>query len=218
MKKCFVIWGLLLLAVTAKADPEFLKNLPAEDFTAAGLQKLSPEERARLEALVQRFKAGVVAEERQQAEAKAASTREEAEKKIAAAEMEAKAAEARASQAALKAKEAETRAAVAPGKKQPGWFAALITLDRASASPEKEQPLVSRLEGDFDGWNGKSVFTLENGTRWVQQNRSESYAYSPVLHSPKVKISPAMMGGFWLKIEGVNLSVRVVPLDLTKTK
>lgn len=218
MKKCIMIWGLTMLAVTAKADPEFLKNLPAEDFTTAGLQKLTPEELARLEALVQRYKAGVVADERQQAEAKAATTRQEAEKKIAAAEMEARAAEAKANQAALKAKEAETQAAAAPAKKQPGWFAALITLDRASTSPEKEQPLEGRLAGDFSGWSGRTVFSLEDGTRWKQQNQSESYDYSPVLHSPKVKIKPAMMGGFWLKIEGVNPSVRVTPLDLTKTK
>jgi hypothetical protein len=217
MKKCIMIWGLLVLAATAKADPEFLKNLPAEDFTAAGLQKLTPQERAQLEALVQRFKAGGVAEERQQAEANAAATREETEKKIAAAEMAAKAAEAKASQAALMAKEAETKVAAAPAKKQPGWFAALLTLDRASANPEKEQPLVSRLEGDCDGWSGRTVFTLEDGTRWRQQNSSESYVCSPVLHSPKVKITPAMMGGFWLRIEGINPSVRVVPLDLTKT-
>jgi hypothetical protein len=72
--------------------------------------------------------------------------------------------------------------------------------------------------GDFDGWNGRTVFNLENGTRWVQQNKTDSYVYSPVLHSPRVKIVPAAIRGFWLEIEGVNLNVRVIPLELTEPK
>ena len=228
MKKCIVIWGLLALAVVARADTGFLKSLPANDFTAAGLQKLTPEELARLEALVQQYKTGVVAEVRQQAETKASVSRQEAEKKIAAAESKAREAEAKANEAATKTREAEakaaeskvaeTKTAAAPGKKQPGWFTALITLNRASEKPEKAEPLESRLVGDFDGWNGRSVFNLENGTRWVQQNKTDSYIYAPVLHSPKVRITPAAIRGFWLEIEGVNRNVRVIPLELTEPK
>ena len=218
MKTCVVIWGLLACAVVARADTEFLKSLPADEFKAAGLQKLSPGELARLEALVQRYKTGEVAEVRQQAEAKASVSQQEAEKKVAAAESKAREAEAKASQVATKTGAVETKTAAAPGQKPPGWFTALITLDRANARPEKEEPLESRLVGDFDGWHGRSVFSLENGTRWVQQNRTDNYIYAPVLHSPKVKITPAAIKGFWLEIEGVNLSVRVVPLELSDQK
>ena len=49
MKECIVVSALLTFAIVAKADPGFLKTLPAEDFAAAGLQKLTPEELARLE-------------------------------------------------------------------------------------------------------------------------------------------------------------------------
>lgn len=218
MKKCIMTLGLLVLAVMAKADTGFLKTLPAEDFAAAGLQKLTPEEQARLEALVERYKTGEVAEVRQQAEARMSASQQEAEQKIVAAETKAKEAEAKATEAEMKAKEAGTKAAAASAKKQPGWFTALITLNRASEKPEKEEPLESRLAGDFDGWNGRSVFNLENGTRWVQQNKTETYAYAPVLHSPKVRIKPAAISGFWLEIEGVNLQVRVVPLELPEQK
>jgi hypothetical protein len=165
-------------------------------------------------------------------ETKASASEQEAEKKVAEAETKAKEAETKANEAEAKAKAAEAKAsalaaqakpaepkpAVVPGKKQPGWFAALLTLNRANAKPEKEEPLESRLTGDFRGWNGNSVFNLEDGTRWVQQNKSESYEYSPVLHSPKVKIRPAAFRGFWLEIEGVNLQVRVVPLELPEGK
>ncbi len=218
MKKCIMTLGLLILAVMAKADTGFLKTLPAEDFATAGLQKLTPEELARLEALVQRYKTGEVAEVRQQAEAQVSASQQEAEKKIVAAETKARDAEAKANEAEMKAREAKTKAAAAPAKKQPGWFTALITLNRASEKPEKEEPLESRLAGDFDGWNGRSIFSLENGTRWVQQNKTDTYVYSPVVHSPRVKIKPAAIRGFWLEIEGVNLQVRVMPLELTEQK
>jgi len=192
MKRYVLIGGLLALAALARADGDFLKSLPPDAFTAAGLQKLTPEELARLEALVQSYKSGELATARQQAEAQAAAARDQAE--------------------------AEPHPAAAPARKQPRWFTALLTLDRANAKPEKEEPLESRLVGDFDGWHGQTVFTLENGTRWKQQNRTESYNYAPTLHSPKVRITPAAFHGFWMEIAGVNLSVRVIPLDLTQSK
>jgi hypothetical protein len=239
MKKCIMIWGLLAVAVLAKADTGFLKTVPADDFAAAGLQKLTPEELSRLEALVQRYKTGEMTDVRQQEEARALATQQEAEKKIVAAEAKAKEAEMKANEAETKARDAEakskaaeakaneiaqntkevaTKAPAAPGKKQPGWFTALITLNRAGEKPEKEEPLESRLVGDFDGWNGRSMFSLENGTRWVQQNKTDTYVYSPTLHSPKVKIKPAAIRGFWLEIEGVNLQVRVMPFALPEQK
>lgn len=220
MKKCFMTWGLLVLAVAARAETDFLKNLPPDEFTATGLQKLTPEELARLEALFQRFKTGEMAEVRQQAEARALASREEAEKKVIVAEMKAREAEEKANAAVTKAKDVEAKAAVVPtpAKSQPRWYTALLTLHRANAKPEKEEPFQSQLLGDFSGWTGNTVFTLENGTRWVQQNKTDTYVYSPVLHSPKVKITPAAIKGFWLEIEGVNLNVRVVPVELTERK
>ena len=232
MRKRIMIWGLLVLAVTAKADTGFLKALPAEDFATAGLQKLTPEELARLEALVERYKTGEVADVRQQEEARALATRQEAEQRVVAAEAKAREAETKAKEAETKTKMAEAKAnemvlqakapatkpVSTPGKKQPGWFTALITLNRAGEKPEKEEPLESRLVGNFDGWSGRSIFKLENGTQWLQQNKTESYAYAPVLHSPKVRIRPAAMRGFWLEIEGVNLQVRVMPLELPEQK
>ena len=217
MRKCILMWGLLALAVGARAETGFLKNLPPEDFTAAGLQKLTPEELDRLEALIQRSKTGEVTEARQQAEAKALAAQQEAEKKIMAAELKAREAEAQASAAVTKARAAEAKAA-AGGKQKPSWFKALVTLERAGKKPEKEEALESRLVGDFSGWTGSTVFALEDGTRWVQQNRTDTHVYYPVKHAPKVKIKPAALRGFWLEIEGVNLNVRVMPLDLAEQK
>lgn len=218
MRKRCVTWVFLVLAVAARAETGFLKTLPADEFTAAGLQKLTPEELARLETSVQRYRTGELTEMRQEADARAAASQQEAEKKIIAAEMKAREAEARAKEVALRAQETSTKAVPAPGQKQPSWFTALLTLKRAGEKPEKEEPLESRLIGDFEGWSGHTIFRLENGTRWLQQNKTEKYSYVPVLHAPKVKIKPAVMNGFWLDVEGVNLSVRVIPAELPEQK
>jgi hypothetical protein len=68
----------------------------------------------------------------------------------------------------------------------------------------------SVIAGDFDGWSGKTVFLLENGQRWRVANAGEYY--SPKLVRPKVKISPAGLGGYWMTIEGVTTRVKVLSL------
>ena len=68
----------------------------------------------------------------------------------------------------------------------------------------------SRIAGDFSGWDGRAIITLENGQRWQIANGG-SY-YTPVLASPKVKVLPASLGAFWMTIEGVSQRVKVVPL------
>ena len=186
------------MAVTVHADAGFVATLPADDFAHAGLKKLSPDELRWLESVVQRYKA-------------------DAAPPAAAPEARTKAgsAEARSPERAPPAPAASSAAAE---RQPPGWFTALLTLRRAGEKPDKEEALESRLVGDFSGWNGRSIFTLENGTRWLQQNESESYPYAPVLHSPKVWLRPAALHGFWLEIEGVNLQVRVTPWELPARK
>jgi hypothetical protein len=49
------------LFATARAQEKFSQAVRPEEFAAAGLSKLSPEERARLDALVEAFKSGALA-------------------------------------------------------------------------------------------------------------------------------------------------------------
>ncbi len=72
----------------------------------------------------------------------------------------------------------------------------------------------SRIVGEFRGWEGKTLFTLENGQRW-QTTGSDIYA-SPRIMNPAVKIAPGMMGSFWLTVEGVRTRVKVVPVGDAK--
>ncbi len=103
--------------------------------------------------------------------------------------------------------------AAKPVSKTPSWVEALLTLERTNSQPDKAEVMESRLAGDFKGWSGRTTFRLENGQIWGQAN-SDQYSYTPALKSPKVKLSPAAMGTFWLNIEGVNQRCRVKPVKL----
>jgi hypothetical protein len=144
---------------------------------------------AQLKAAVERYKSGVVNE-----------TKKEAETRVAAAEE--------------KARKAEARHAAEPtGEKKPSWLKALITLERTEASPDKADAFETRIRGQFTGWRGKTIFTLENGQRWQQANPGE---YSPPRDedSPRVKIYPGSLGSYWLEVEGHRQRVRVKPVSL----
>jgi hypothetical protein len=64
----------------------------------------------------------------------------------------------------------------------------------------------SRYVGEFTGWDGKTVFELENGQVW-QQIGSGRMTYR--VTNPMITIKRAFMGSYLLKVEGRNKSIRV---------
>ncbi len=141
------------------AEETFSQALRTEDFSAAGLTKLSPAELARLDALVGEFK-----------------------------------------NTALVAEQKTPRGPIARAKDLP-----------APNTAARSGTIESRLPGNFTGWEGRPIFTLENGQRW-QLAEAGNY-FSPPIASPKVKIYPAAFSGFWMTIEGVNQRLKVNPLE-----
>jgi hypothetical protein len=143
MKKFYLIAGFLLassgFAVLEAAEPESTpfpgveKAMKPEDYEAAGLSKLDPAERAKLDEFIRSYVS--VSNER-------AST-----------------------------------AAVEQAVKD------------KKVTPEVIQ---SRIVGPFTGYNGRTVFTLENGQRWAQSQRDSKYF--PKIDSPPVVIVKAGMG------------------------
>lgn len=211
--------GWLALGVMVRAAEErFSQAVRAEEFAAAGLGKLSPEEVVRLDALVRAYKSGALAAAKREA-AVAAEARVTAEAKAARAEAETQAAKAAARKAeegrAEAAKVAQVqsevaRAEAAKAKKAEGGLLARAKVLLTPGTEIEYATVESRLAGNFTGWEGRAVLTLENGQRWQIANGG-SYM-TPPLPSPKVKIAPANLGGFWMTIEGVANRVRVVPI------
>jgi len=66
--------------------------------------------------------------------------------------------------------------------------------------------ITSRISGTFLGWSGKTRFVLENGQEWIQ---IESGTFSVNLKDPVVHIRKGMMGVFYFGVEGYGSRVKV---------
>ena len=75
---------------------------------------------------------------------------------------------------------------------------------------EDTDDLTTRLAGPFTGWDGDTVFRLENGQLWQQID--SSYLYSRA-ESPRVTIRRAAFGSYLLQVEGIGRTVRVRRLE-----
>lgn len=73
----------------------------------------------------------------------------------------------------------------------------------AKATPQSVRASIS---GPFKGWSGKTEFKLDNGQVWRQL---VSGKFRVNLDSPKVTIEKGMFGGYYLKVDGYNKTVRV---------
>lgn len=71
---------------------------------------------------------------------------------------------------------------------------ATTAVDKAVKENKVQAPEViqSRIAGPFTGYNGRTVFTLENGQRWAQSQMDS--AYFPKIDSPPVVIVKAGLG------------------------
>jgi hypothetical protein len=75
-----------------------------------------------------------------------------------------------------------------------------------TAKAERADSIRSRIPGEFLGWEGNTIFELENGQVWRQ---TDSTRVGLRLTNPEVEISRGILGGFFLSVEGLNRRVRV---------
>jgi len=164
--------ALVLGGLAARAD-DFSKTLAPEDFAAAGLAKLTPEELARLDALVQAQRSGEVAKVREET---AVKVREETVAKV------------RAEVAAEKPEHAggllsRVRVMLTPGTQ----------IDYAEVE--------TAIKGPFRGYEKGSLIRLANGQIWQVTDGSYWAPKKDEDKPRKVVIQPGTFGSFFLKIE-----------------
>jgi hypothetical protein len=70
-----------------------------------------------------------------------------------------------------------------------------------------DDTIVSRIIGPVNGWDGETVFKLDNGMIW-QQVESGRFHIS-VVENPLVTIDKGLFDSWRLKIDGYNKEVRV---------
>jgi len=78
------------------------------------------------------------------------------------------------------------------------------------APPTLPQPttpdvIESRIDGEFEGWDGDTVFKLANGQIWEQASYAYTYHYA---YRPEVIIF-LTAGGYKMKVEGVTDTIYV---------
>lgn len=67
--------------------------------------------------------------------------------------------------------------------------------------------ITSRIVGTFTGWDGQTVFTLENGMIWEQADKDKFYVKE--IENPVVTIEPGAFRTWKLSVEGYASNCRV---------
>ena len=78
---------------------------------------------------------------------------------------------------------------------------------KESKEEEDRSEINSRLVGTFTGWDGQTIFKLENGMIWAQADKDKFY--TKAVENPAVVIKPGMFGTWRLRLEDYNSSCRV---------
>ena len=87
----------------------------------------------------------------------------------------------------------------------------LLSASRAPPAPARRPAtptsdvIESRIDGDFEGWDGDTIFKLANGQIWQQVSYAYAYSYR---YSPKVIIFRTS-AGYEMTVEGVSGRIRV---------
>jgi len=73
-----------------------------------------------------------------------------------------------------------------------------------------DSDIVTRIEGEFTGWSGETIFRLQNGQVW-RQRLSGRYKYSGP-PNPEVRISRNIMGFYKMTVteSGKSVGVKLV--------
>ncbi|MFI5336555.1 MAG: hypothetical protein ACHQ5A_07210 [Opitutales bacterium] len=197
MKRLLVLF--CLLAVLGRADtPTFWKQLTPEERRAAGLDQLTPEQQAALDAVVARYVREGARQEVEVAKAQAkAEVKETVRHEVE--EMKAQAA-AEKSEAVRRAREEAKAEAKAEQQRKK-------IADAGLAVRSEDEPIHTRIMGDFRGWEGATVYTMENGQVWQQTDRENRFF--PKIVNPEVILEPSKLFGWKMKLVGEGLWIRV---------
>jgi hypothetical protein len=81
----------------------------------------------------------------------------------------------------------------------------IATILKNRSSSNSGDVIESTIEGEFNGWDGETIFKLDNGQIWQQSSYSYSYKYS---YRPKVFIFK--VGSVYkMKVDGMSNAIYV---------
>ena len=77
-----------------------------------------------------------------------------------------------------------------------------VNQTRVNGTPDV---IESEIAGDFNGWDGETIFKLDNGQIWQQSEYDYEYEYA---YRPKITIYKTG-GGYKMKVEGMEDTIYV---------
>jgi hypothetical protein len=83
--------------------------------------------------------------------------------------------------------------------------AEMVTERSKAAESGTADVIETRIDGEFSGWDGETVFRLQNGQVWQQASYAYRYSYK---YSPSVLIYRSG-SGFRMQVEGVDGTIAV---------
>lgn len=83
--------------------------------------------------------------------------------------------------------------------------------DKSNKKDDDRSPITSKLIGKFSGWDGQTVFRLENGMIWAQKGKKKFHTKE--VENPDVVVEPGMFGVWNLHVDGIDDDVRVVRIQ-----
>lgn len=91
----------------------------------------------------------------------------------------------------------------------PAPAAAAAVEDRTGFREQgSRETIVSRIVGEFTGFDGRTRFELENGQVWEQHGDTNRLS-GMRLNNPGVTIRPGMLGAWYLRVDGYNTTAKV---------
>jgi len=165
MNRFFLTIFLLLNSTAAFAQQAFSsleEQMNGKEFTAAGLDKLTPEELAALNEWIR---------------SRSVATLD-----------------------APKASAAGTPAVVSGTGDDRGF-------EIQNMQDSDRTPITSRLVGQFKGWDGQTVFKLENGMIWEQADKDKFFIKA--VENPMITIEPGAFKTWKLTVEGYSSHCKV---------
>lgn len=86
-----------------------------------------------------------------------------------------------------------------------------VAAERDRKHRAAEEPVASRLKGEFRGWSNGTIFALENGQRW--RVLDGDFHATQRLANPAVTIKPGLFGSWYMQVEGVSVNAKVKRAD-----
>lgn len=165
MNRIFIFPLLLVISISVHAMEGFSsleEQMTGKEFSAAGLEKLSPQELDELNAWIRKHSLATLA--------------------------------------------------TTPGKNPTATAASSSEDNRGLKSEKKDEDedtstITSKLIGKFSGWDGQTVFKLENGMIWAQASKKKFYTKE--IENPVVIIEHGMFGSWRLRVEGLDEDCKV---------